>query len=113
MKRLWVFALMLMTEEGLRIRADFRLCLGTSNHPMVWSILQSELRAHILPSLDGNNKGCETNRERDKHSHGIVWCSGYNTIPHNFIQQKRLNSRFCAGSNPACGMSDIGNGEDL
>ena len=42
-----------------------------------------------------------------------TWCRGVVVITTAQLHSTNPELRFCAGSNPACGMSEIRDGEDL
>ena len=42
-----------------------------------------------------------------------IWCRGVVVITAAQLHSTKPELRFCAGSNPTCGVSEIGDGEDL
>ena len=65
--------------------------------------------------LDKQKIVLKTGTHTHTHTHTFVaqWCSGYHYITIAQLHLTKPESRFCAGSNPARGVSEIRDGEDL
>ena len=65
----------------------------------------------VIESFSSRNKLHSAFVIDSKTSNVALWCSGYITAAQ--LHSAKSEFRFCAGSNPVRGMSEIHGGEDL